>query len=146
MRQIRFRGKESETGKWIEGYYAVHHIEELDAHDKVLGYKEVHCIFNDEPGNRSKGGYWHNINPKTLCQFTGSYDMAGKSIYEGDIVEKQSFPHMGRKRTVICCENGAFMTDEPEGHAIDVVLASDMYRAWCVIGNVYDNPGWAMED
>lgn len=149
MRKIRFRGKSVKDGNWVEGYFAVLHIPEEEVIDGVLkrtGYKEVHSIFNDEPGNRDKGGFWHDVLSATIGQFTGFYDIAGKPIYEGDIVEKQDWPHLGRKRTVICYENVAFMTKEPEGRAIDAVLAINMYKQWAVIGNIIDNPGWAMED
>jgi hypothetical protein len=149
MRKFRFRGKSIKDGEWVEGYFAVLHIPVEEIIDGVLkrtGYKEVPSIFNDEPGNREKGGYWHDVMPATVNEFTGFYDQAGKPIFEGDIVEKQDYPHLGRKRTVIFNENGAFMTNEPEGRAIDVVLASRMYKGWCVIGNIIDNPGWAMED
>lgn len=146
MRVIRFRGKSVYSGEWVEGHYAILHIPEKDNHDNVVGYKEYHCIFNDELKNRSKGGYWHTVNPATIGQFTGSYDMAGKPIWEGDIVEKQTYPHAGRKRTVVCFETGAFMTTEPEGHAVDTVLACNMHKAWAVVGNIIENPGWACED
>ena len=54
------------NGEWVTGWYVEHHITETDSHDKVTGYKIVPCIFNDEPGNRSNGGYWHEIQPDTL--------------------------------------------------------------------------------
>ena len=47
-REIRFRGKDIKTGEWIEGFYAMHHVPETDNHDKVTGFKEIPCIFNDE--------------------------------------------------------------------------------------------------
>lgn len=146
MRKIRFRGISMDDGKWVEGYYAAHHIPKKDNHDKVVGMEEVHCIFNDEPNNRSKGSYWHIVNPATICQFTGCYDMAGKPIWEGDVVEKQNYPNAGRTRTVACFETGAFMTAEPEGHSIDTVLACNMHKNWAVIGNIIETPGWACID
>ena len=57
------------NGEWVTGWYAEHHITETDSHDKVTGYKTVPCIFNDDPGNRSNGGYWHEIQPNTLQEF-----------------------------------------------------------------------------
>lgn len=54
------------NGEWVTGWYVEHHLTETDSHDKVTGYKIVPCIFNDEPGNRSNGGYWHEIQPDTL--------------------------------------------------------------------------------
>lgn len=53
-------------GEWVTGWYVEIHITETDAHDKVTGHKTVPSIFNDEPGNRNNGGYWHTIQPETL--------------------------------------------------------------------------------
>lgn len=52
-------------GKWVQGWYAVLHIPDTDRHDKLVGYKRVPSIFNDEPSNRN-GSYWHTIDPSTL--------------------------------------------------------------------------------
>lgn len=68
-REIRFRGKDIKTGEWIEGFYAPLHIAMTDNHDEVTGFKEIPSIFNDEPGERSKGGYWHTVDPNTVGQY-----------------------------------------------------------------------------
>ncbi len=52
-------------GKLVQGWYAVLHIPDTDRHDKLVGYKRVPSIFNDEPSNRN-GSYWHTIDPSTL--------------------------------------------------------------------------------
>lgn len=61
----RFMAKDL-SGKWVTGWYAELHISQTDAHDMLLGHKVVPCLFNDEPGERSKGSYWHEIRPETL--------------------------------------------------------------------------------
>lgn len=147
MREIKFRGLSVHDGTWVYGSYVLNYTPVLGKHGKVLEYRGEHYIWNNEPGQRSKGGYWHKVNPETVCEFTGSYDMTGNPIYEGDIVEKQEHPHLlGRKRTVVRSVTGGFMTEEPSGHDFDAVAACIMYKRWVVIGNKFENPGWVCED
>lgn len=68
MRPSKCKAKDL-NGEWVTGWYVEHHITETDSHDKVTGYKTIPCIFNDEPGNRGNGGYWHEIQPDTLQEF-----------------------------------------------------------------------------
>ena len=58
MQPKKYKAKDLK-GEWVIGWYVEIHLTETDAHDKVTGYKTVPSIFNDEPGNRNNGGYWH---------------------------------------------------------------------------------------
>lgn len=57
------------NGKYVEGWYVeLHspiHGDESNP-NKVTGYRPLPYIFNDEEGERGKGGYWHEIVPETL--------------------------------------------------------------------------------
>ncbi len=67
---IRFRARAKTTGKLVEGYFVVTHNPEYGKdHLSVVGYTKKYCLFNDEPNNRSKGGFWTEIDPATLEMF-----------------------------------------------------------------------------
>ncbi len=65
MRPKRYKAKDL-LGNWVEGWYVEHHRAVSDNHDKVVGYETVPSLFNDAPGTRGKGSYWHTIDPDTL--------------------------------------------------------------------------------
>ena len=57
-----------DKGKRVVGWYAEIHIPHYDNDipDRVVGYDIIPSIFNDDEGERGKGGYWHTIDPATL--------------------------------------------------------------------------------
>lgn len=151
MRQIRFRGKDIKTGRWVYGYYAVQYLPDMsDDHQTVEGFHEVHAIYNDEPGNRDKS-YWTNADPKTIGQFTGLHDINGKEIYEGDIVTMKRTPE-GRSMSVTSRHvvTSHSVTDWDFHSLAKEILSFSMcnfheeYSIYNhrveVIGNIHDNP------
>lgn len=71
MRKILFKAKRLDSGKWVEGHYFA---------KLILNY---HCIIEGE-------NQWE-IDPNTLCQFTGLTDKGGNKIWENDIVEVSDY-------------------------------------------------------
>ena len=136
MRAIKFRAKETETGEWIYGYYTTLHVARKNSHDKLLGYDEVPSIFNDEPGNRQKGGYWHNVDPLTVGQFTSLKDKDGREIYEGDILgidgETDRLEVRFVRGVFAFLWNGNLDDEFPTG--------SPTHEWAVVVGNIHDNP------
>lgn len=53
-------------GKVVEGYFVMLNVPIFGDHGDVIAFRQVPHIFNDSPGVREKGCYWHEIRFDTL--------------------------------------------------------------------------------
>lgn len=73
MRQIKFKAKCLDNDEWVEGYF----------------YKEcdnTYIIENRQKESKLNRNLPYQVDPSTVCMFTGLRDRDGKEIWEGDIV------------------------------------------------------------
>jgi len=116
MREIKFRGKSKDTGKWIYG-------------DLIHWKWSVEIKSKDEEIELSR-----TVIPETVGEYTGLKDKNGKEIYEGDIVE---FDAHGKKQGVV---------KYSDTHCHFYIQYSNSiihYSLWSkvlIIGNIYENP------
>lgn len=67
-REILFKGKRVDNGEWVEGFLLK---------DRSLGNYITEGL----------GASGIEVQPDTVCQFTGLLDKNGNKIFEGDIVD-----------------------------------------------------------
>ena len=126
MREILFRGKRIDNGKWVVG--------NLFIPDKPETPTQI-CIGT----NVIRISY--DINPETVGQYTGLTDKNGKKIFEGDII---SIPF---EEDVVYYENAEVYFDTEHCGWYVRYFDDESFSLWVyddcditIIGNIHDNP------
>lgn len=124
MREILFRARRIDNGEWVEGYTVKY------PSGKVVIFKE--CVEPPDILLRCE------IDPETLCQYTGLKDKNGNRIWENDIVRIEN--SMDEGIGSIEFYGGMWYVDgEPNNSLYDIVEHDDVAEVE-VIGNIFDNP------
>ena len=120
MREILFRGKRADNGKWVEGHYGEYYS----------GKENVSCI--SIPKETISGSLCYDVIPKTVGQYTGLCDKNGTKIFAGDIL-KGLYANGNAEVEII---NGSWVGYAGKGWT-DIGYVVDRVE---VLGNIHDNP------
>ena len=129
MREILFRGKRLDNGEWVEGNLF---MSDTDGGTYIL------------EGSRIVTIEWE-VDPSTVCQYTGLTDKNGKRIFEGDIVQYHERQFDGKDvpvRDAVIYEEGGFSVRAYflNNWLWDSINGNTQLRDVEIIGNIHDKP------
>lgn len=130
-RQIKFRGRDLKTGKWVYG----------DLLAPITGCRIVNYTEVDNGSMKHADYHYHDVDGTTVGQFTGLLDRYGKEIYEGDILEKYNEQGITMHVNYFgsqfgCVQHWDGVGGEGSWYPLDDYCTEELE----VIGNIHDNP------
>ena len=145
-REILFKAKRIDNGGWVEGYY-IYHIKRTicPIGDSVKPEDEQHVIMQDgfSDWNMPRDTVVYEIDPDTLCQYTGLTDKNGKKIWENDIIKTSRYGKDDGKGSNFAGFDIFSVQWDDGGFALYSKWRRFNLRdnnGYEVIGNIFDNP------
>lgn len=121
-RENIFKAKRKDNGEWVEGYKVKYPSGKVEIFKKCVELPDV--LLRCE------------VDPKTICEYTGLEDKNGKKIWENDIVRNEK----GDIGVVQWFEeHAAFMIWNKTKHYVCYLAENDFSKIE-IAGNEFDNP------
>lgn len=97
IENIKFKAKRLDGKGWVCGYF----YEEND---------NTYIIENRQKESKLNRNLTYQVDPSTVCMFTGLKDCENKDIYEGDILAQKEYPEF-EVGYINCTFAAAYMGD-----------------------------------
>ena len=122
-KEILYKAKRVDNGEWVCG---------LPIYKNYIRVFTEH-EYEDEDGKKVKYSTTNDyqVDPKTMCEFTGLIDKNGNKIFEHDIITVYNSNYS------INFEDGGFTVGNSK---IPLSLCFATEENYVVIGNIFDNP------
>lgn len=119
-RTIKFKAKRLDNGEWIEGDLVHYNGDKVG----IQYYNDI--------GESNYVQVVHEVDPSTVCQFTGMKDESGKEIWEHDILK--NYP----MKSEVIFKNGSFMIiEDRDGYTVEFPLSELIYDdGICYLENI----------
>lgn len=126
IENIKFKAKRLDNGEWIIGSFVVMKIPALSK--TTIGIVAA------------GGATLHEIDPSTVCQFTGLTDCKGNEVWEGDMLSNVT---NDSPDGIVVFKYGAFCLLAKNGRDFCVALTyllsvKDSLNRFKVVGNKFD--------
>ena len=125
---IKFKAKRLDNNTWVEGYFYAE-----CGNTYIIGDRQSESMLNRNEA--------HQVDPSTVCMFTGLKDCKGREVWEGDILQDVDDYNI---KYVVTFNEGTFLARK-EGLYIGIPLhecvgslGNDVITYAKVVGNKFD--------
>ena len=138
-REILFKAQRLDNGEWVEGNI-VDVPEDADFMPGAYILPRLVSARADPPTKGIMLGGFFEVDPSTVCQYTGLTDKNGKKIFEGDIVRRET-AYYGKHN--VYDEPVVWEDDIEKGFLGEPYTSGYCIHGgnWEVIGSIHDGEG-----
>lgn len=124
IENIKFKAKRLDNGEWCEGYF----------------YEEngnTYIIENRQKESMLNRNVTYEVDPSTVCQYTGLADYEGKELFEHDLLQSQETKAIYE---VVWYEDGGFVIKDSVGggHLLNFLGSILSVFKFKVVGNKFE--------